>query len=66
MAALARQFPEHFGGVKTTEDFLRTAKHFWVKRGGMHWYSMRVEHNPLFVLDRAESHGDMLHLRRIY
>jgi hypothetical protein len=64
MAALGRTIPEHFGGVKTTEEFLASAHGFWVKRGGMHWYPMRIEHNPLFVVDRTE--GDLLvHVRRV-
>jgi hypothetical protein len=66
VAALARQFPDHFGGSKSTADFLRLADKFWVKRGGMHWYSMRVAHNPLFVVDRTESHGELLHVHRVH
>lgn len=65
MAALARQFPERFGGVKSTEAFLASATSFWVKRGGTLWYSMRIEHNPHFSVDRTEENGNLLHVRRI-
>jgi len=65
MAALARQFPERFHRVETTEVLLASAQSFWVKRGGMLWYSMRVEHNPHFTVDKVEDNGNLLHVRRV-
>jgi hypothetical protein len=61
MAALGRQFPE-FAGVKTTEDFFASARHFWFKPGGLNWYPMRLAHNPQFVADPPE--GGVLHFHR--
>lgn len=65
MAALARQFPERFRRVQSTEEFLTSATSFWVKRGGMLWYSMRVEHNPHFAVDQTEENGNLVHVHRV-
>lgn len=65
MAALARQFPERFHHVQTTDEFLASTQNFWVKRGGTLWFPMRVEHNPKFIVDQVQENGNLLHVRRI-
>jgi hypothetical protein len=63
MAALARQFPEHFAGVKSTEELIASAPSFWIKLGKkIRWYGMRISHDPQFVVDKKG--GELRHVRR--
>jgi hypothetical protein len=64
MAALKRQFPEHFRGVVPTGEFLAGASGFWVKRAGMKWWPMRVAHNPALVVDYDLVEGELIHVHR--
>lgn len=64
MAALKRQFPEHFKGVVPTGEFLAGASGFWVMRAGMKWWPMRVAHNRALVVDYELVEGDLIHVHR--
>jgi hypothetical protein len=62
MAGLKRNFPVSFAGVVANEEFLSTTPSFWVKRNAaMRWWSLRIEHNPLFSSEPGE--GTLVHVQ---
>ncbi len=64
MAALKRQFPAHFAGVRTTDEFLASNPSFWVDRADMKWWPMRIASNPNFVVDTAMTQWSTFHVHR--
>jgi len=64
MAALKRNFPGQFKNVVPAVDFLAATKSFWIVRGWIPWYSIRIQNNPAFIVDQSVDGGAFLHVSR--
>jgi hypothetical protein len=63
MAALKRQFPNHFKEVMSTDEFLGSTTSFWVRHRDSLWSQLRLQNNPAFVVERMSD--DLFRVHRV-